>query len=116
MEDAIRAAVTPSSADVQRARVALAGLLSDGFAHRNGTLLTVLARAQGVDPPEGQRSGLVLGETSEPLSLIRRDHRAVAYPRLLWAAAEALGDFVAGGAVVSAASDRPSPQCSPSGL
>jgi hypothetical protein len=100
IEDAIRAAATPSWSEIVRAKREILELLADGEPHGIGSIQGVLHLIDDVPVHLGHRPRIEVPSASDIQRIVTSSHPIFAHYRLAWAATEALVDLIALGLVV----------------
>lgn len=103
IDEAIRAAVSPSWSDEVRAKREILALLADGEPHGIGSIQRVLHPIDDVPAHLGNRPKIEVPSGDDVDRIVTSSHPIIAHFRLAWAATEALVDLVTLGLVVEVA-------------
>lgn len=100
IDDAIRAAATPSWSEILRAKRAILELVADGEPHGIGYIQGVLHRTDDVPVHLGNNPRVEVASADDIDRIVTSAHPIVAHYRLAWAATEALVDLTSLGLVI----------------
>ena len=103
IDEAIRAAASPSWSDRVRAKREILVLLADGEPHGIGSIQLVLHPIDDVPTHLGYRPKIEVPSGDDVDRIVTSSHPIIAHFRLAWAATEALVDLVTLGLVVEVA-------------
>jgi len=103
IDDAIRAATSPSWSDGVRAKREILTLLADGEPHGIGSIQRVLHPIDDVPAHLGNRPKVEVPSGDDVERIVTSSHPIIAHYRLAWAATEALVDLITLGLVVEVA-------------
>ncbi len=100
IDDAIRAAASPSWSETVRAKREILELLADGEPHGIGSIQQVLHRIDDVPVHLGHRPKVEVPSADDIERIVTPTHPIIAHYRMAWAATEALVDLMTLGLVV----------------